>query len=207
VQSLLWDLIDDHPDPGDSVQYPFAAVWAAFTDLRNDRYVYLPYFLDHFVARNPDSADVIRGMALLRSIDYHPNVRPSVTNPFPRPISFGDAATGEVDSLTTQRTNLMQSSHFFTFTTTGAAVAIRMDITGLGPGNNPNANDLDLFLLDPNGSVIARSDQGLNGQSELISTRLPAGEFVIEVRSYYSQAGSGAIVFNSGRYRLTLIGQ
>ena len=82
-----------------------------------------------------------------------------------------------------------------------------MDIVGLGPGDNPNANDLDLFLMDSNGKVIDRSDRGLNGQSELISTRVLAGTYAIEIRSYYTKAETNNIVFNSGRYRLSVIVQ
>ena len=167
VDTLLWDLYDDHSDTGDEVQYPFSLIWAAFTDLKNDRFVYFPYFLERFLARSPESAPTLQAMAQLRSIDFQPQIRPSVSMPFPKPINVGDSAVGYVDSLTSRRTNLMQSSHFFTFTTTGGAAAIRLDITGLGPSGNVNANDLDLFLMDTNGRLVNRSDRGLNGQSEL----------------------------------------
>ncbi|PYS48516.1 MAG: hypothetical protein DMG13_25425 [Acidobacteria bacterium] len=207
VQSLLWDLYDDHVDPADNVQFPLSLIWSAFADLKNDRFVYLPYFLDHFLARNPAASDVLRTMVQFRSIDFQPNVRPSVTNPFPRPINVGDVITGEVDSLTSKRTNLVQSSHFMSFTTTGGAASIRLEIAGLGPGDNPEANDLDLFLMDVNGRLLDRSDRGLNGESELISLRIPAGTYVVEVRSYYTKAETGGLVFNSGRYRLSVLVQ
>lgn len=207
VHGLLWDLFDEHVDTGDAVQFQFSLIWSAFTDLKNDRYVYLPYFLDHFLERSPASANGLRTMVQLRSIDFQPGVRPSVTNPFPRLISVGESVTGEVDSLTPRRSNLVNSAHFMSFTTTGGASAIRLDIIGLGPADNPGANDLDLFLLDANGRVIDRSDRGLNGQSELISTRLSAGTYVIEVRSYYTKAETGGLVFNSGRYRLNVLVQ
>jgi hypothetical protein len=108
---LLWDLVDAEADAGDAVQFPFSSVWAAFRDLRNDRFVYLPYFLERFIARNPASTDAVRNMVLIRAIDFQPNVRPSVTNPFPRPINASDTVTGEVDSLTPRRSNLIQSAH------------------------------------------------------------------------------------------------
>ena len=66
----------------------------------------------------------------------------------------------------------------------------------------PEANDLDLFLMDSEGRVLARSDQGLNGQSELISTFLTADRYVVEVRSSYTQGEPGTRIFNSGAYRL-----
>jgi hypothetical protein len=209
VDTLLWDLYDDHVDPGDNVQFPFSQIWRAFTDLTNDRFVYLPYFLDHFLNRVPSAANDVVGMAQLRNIDYQPGAQPSVTNPFPTAISVGSVTTGIVDSYTPspQRTNLITSSHFYTFTTTGGPIGIRMDITGLGPGGNPLANDLDLFLMDANGKLIDKSDTGLNGQSERISDKLPAGSYVVEIRSYYTKGQTGSVVFNSGEYRLSVSAQ
>lgn len=205
VHSLLWDLYDDREDAADSVQFPVSLIWGAFTDLRNDRFVYLPYFLERFLARSPEAAGILREMVQFRSVDFQPNVRPSVTNPFPRIINVGEAVAGEVDSLTSRRSNLVNSSHFVTFTTGRGAATIRLDITGLGPGNNPAANDLDLFLMDENGRLIDRSDRGLNGQSEMISLRtLAAGTYVIEVRSFYTRAETSELVYNSGAYRLTV---
>jgi hypothetical protein len=204
TDTLLWDLFDDRNDPADDVQYPFSEIWAAFTELRDERFVYLPYFLEHFINRNPSSADALRVMVQSRSIDFQPNERPSVTNPFPTPMNPGGVVTGIVDSLTTRRTNLVTSAHFYSFTTTGGAASIRLDITGVGTGGNPNANDLDLFLMDANGRVVDKSDSGLNGQSERIASRLPAGAYVVEIRSYYTRAETGGFVFNSGQYRLTV---
>jgi hypothetical protein len=116
----------------------------------------------------------------------------------------GANVTGIVDSLTNRRNNLVNSSHFYSFTTTGGAASIRLDIIGLGPGDNPNANDLDIFLMDANGRVIDRSDSGLNGQSERIALRVPAGTYVVEIRSFYTRAETGGFVFNSGQYRLSV---
>ncbi len=162
VHSLLLDLFDDKPDAGGvNVQYPFSDIWNAFTDLKNDHWVYLPYFLDNFVARHEADADTIRLMATARSIDFQPNVQPSVTNPWPRPVTMADPVTGYVDSLTTQREHLAASAHFFQFTlSSDQMVSVRLDVTGLGPANNPNFNDLDLFLEDINGSVIDFYDAG-----------------------------------------------
>jgi len=203
VDSILWDLLDDRSDPSDDIQLPFSQIWAAFTDLHNDKFVYLPYFLEHLIARVPSAADAARAIVQSRSIDFQPNVRPSVSNPFPTPMN-GSIASGFVDSLTAKRSNLMTSSHFYSFTTNGGSASIRLDITGTGPGDNPNANDLDLFLMDENGRVIDRSDSGLNGQSERIALKLAAGSYVVEIRSYYTKAETGGYVYNSGQYRLSV---
>jgi hypothetical protein len=208
VQSLLWDMFDSSNDAGDAVQYSFASIWASITDLRNDRFVYLPYFLERFLARYPAETEVLRTMVQLRSIDFQPNVRPSVTNPFPRPITVGTPVSGSIDSYTPKKDHLAQSAHFFTFTTTASQmVAIRMDIIGLGPGSNPAFNDLDIFLTDINGNLVDSSDRGLNGQSELVTRRLPAGTYVVEIRSYYTKAETNGRVYNSGDYRLNITAQ
>jgi hypothetical protein len=202
VDTILWDLYDDHVDNADEVQYSFAQIWGAFTDLRTDRFVYLPYFLEHFLTRNPAAADAVRTIVQSRSIEFQPNVRPSVAYPFPTPMTVGTSLTGAVDSYTTKRNNLVTSSHFYAFTTTGGAASIRLDIIGLGAGDNPSANDLDIFLMDENGRVIDRSDNGLNGQSERIALRLSGGTYVVEIRSYYTRAETGGFVYNAGQYRL-----
>ena len=207
VQSLLWDLYDDRADENDNVQYPFSMIWKAFTQLRSDRFVYVPYYIEHFIAQLPPAAaDAVGTMALAREIFFQANGRPIVTNPFPTAMTAGSSVSGYVDSLTPRRNNLMTSSHFYTFTTAAVgAASIRLDIIGTGPGDNPNANDLDLFLLDANGRVLDRSDRGLNGQSELIAQpRLPAGTYVVEIRSFYTKAETGGFVFNSGQYRLSV---
>ena len=111
-------------------------------------------------------------------------------------------------SPTRDKEHQATSAHFFTFTTTTEQlVAIRLNITGLGPARNPAYNDLDLFLTDINGALVDRSDLGLNGQSELITRRLPAGTYVIEVRSYYTKAETNAKIYNSGDYSLSLTAQ
>jgi hypothetical protein len=186
------------------VEYPLRDIWNAVSDLRNDRFVYLPYFLERFLARNTSASEDVRNMVLLRSIDFQPNFRPSVGNPFPRRMNTGEAVTGEVDSLSARRSNLAQSAHFISFTTSGGSASLRLDLIGLGPGDNAAANDLDLFLMDANGRVLERSDRGLNGQSEMISVVLAAGTYVVEIRSYYTRAETNTIVFNSGRYRFSV---
>jgi hypothetical protein len=202
VGTLLWELYQGS-DLTRSTGYSFAQIWNAFTDLQLDRLVYLPYFLEHFVARNPSSADAVQAVAQLRSIDFRANVKPSVTMPFPRPIA-GNVAAGFVDSAASRRTNLMQSAHYWSFTTTGGPVSIRMDVANPELANNANANDLDVFLKDMNGRVIERSNKGLSGHSESMSLRLPAGTYVVEVRSFYMKPENKKPVFNSGEYRLSV---
>jgi len=79
-----------------------------------------------------------------------------------------------------------------------------MDITGLGAGNNPNANDLDIFLYNIDGRLVDKSDTGGNGQPERMADRLGAGTYIVEVRSYYTNGETGTLVFNSGDYKLSV---
>jgi len=203
VSGLLWDLYDDRPDSANSLRYPFSLIWSAFTDLTKDHFVYLPYFLEHLLDRNPPAPDALSTIVQSRSIHFQPNVRPSITNPFPSPLTPGSSVSGFVDSLTPRRNNLVTSSHFYAFTTTGGGASVRMDIVGLGPAGNLNANDLDMYLMDSTGRVLGRSNGGVSGQSELISARLQEGTYVVEIRSF-RKAETGAFVFNSGQYRLSV---
>ena len=203
VASLLWDLFDENADAGDAARFPFSALWSAFTALQGNRFVYLPYFLEQFLERNPGFAEPLRTMAQLRSIDFQPGVNPSVTMPFPQIIKVGQPVVNEIDSLSTERTNLAQAAHFLSFTITAPSlVTVSLQIEGLGPGNNPSFNDLDLFLMDSDGNRIFQSDRGLNGQPEWIGALLAPGTYYIEVRSFFSRVESNTPVFNSGRYRL-----
>ena len=202
VHSILWDLFGSPSDDSDSIGQVIQTIWPGFTDLNRDHFVYLPYFLEHLLDRNPNLTDRVSSIVRSRSIDFHPETRPSVTNPFPQPISTDQFVTGTVDSFTTKRKDLLHSSDFFQFQSLGGPTSIRMDITGLGPGNNPNANDLDIFLYDSNGQLLALSDRGLNGESELIPIILTAGSYVVEVRSYYDRGDTKKGVFNSGTYRV-----
>ena len=204
VHSILWDLYDDAEDPGDTVTVPFRTLWGAFTGLRNDSFVYLPTFLDRLAAADAGNVSLLEQIVRLRSVDFLSAADPSVSNPFPRIVPGTGTVAGEVDSLSRHRGNLATSAHLYTFDVEGGAVSIRLDVTGLGAGRNPQANDLDLFLMDEAGRVIGRSDRGLNGQSELISTFLPEGSYVIEIRSFYTLGQTGELIFNSGSYQLQI---
>ena len=202
VHSILWDLVGDPSGDSDSIGQPIQTIFPAFEDLQKDHFIYLEYFLNHLLDRNPNLTDSVTAIVRSRSIDFHPGTRPTISNPFPEPISTNQFVTGTVDSFTTQRKDFLHSSDFLIFQTAGGQTSIRMDITGVGPGNNPNANDLDLFLWDQNGQLIAFSDRGLNGESELIPAILPAGTYVVEVRSYYDRGDTKKGVFNSGTYQV-----
>ena len=205
LHSLLWDLVDGGDMDDDGVALGMDPVWRAFRAMSADAYVYAPTFLDRLIAVDGVNAGAVEELARSRMIDYRASGTPTVSNPFPRPISVDSPVTGELDSLSRGRSNLAQSAHLFAFDFEGGAVSIRLNVTGVGPGMNAGANDLDLFLRDANDRSLARSDRGLDGQGELISTTLPAGRYVAEVRSYYMRVDDGVTVYNSGAYELTVL--
>jgi hypothetical protein len=207
VQALLWDFYDEKNEPGDLAQFDFSQMWTAFTDLDSNHFVYMQNFLDHLVVRNPLTTDAIQRMAQAQAIDFQPGEIPSVTNPFPSFIAMNSVRSGELDSFSTRRANLAQSSHFFIFTTSGGPLGIQLSVAP-GTFGIPALNDLDLYLYDANGKQLTKSDSGRSGQGESIYPipALPPGSYVIEIRSYYT-SGRGYTVFNSGRYKLGLFAQ
>ena len=58
--------------------------------------------------------------------------------------------------------------------------------------------------MDLEGRILALSDRGLNGQSGLISAVLPAGRYVVEVRSLVFSFPSGVIIDMSQARGLSL---
>ena len=205
VHSLLWDLVDIRDDPGDQVSWPYSLVWKAFTDLREETFVYLPVFLDRILERMPDSAVPLQDLTMARNILFRPFMIPSLADPVPKPLEIGAVRVGELDSFSSGRTNLLQSSHLYAFDTSGGNVSVEMSITGTGPAGRSDKNDLDLLLMNSEGAVIARSDRGLNGHSERIAIELEPGRYVVEIRSFYTEAETDQVVFNSGQYELSLV--
>ena len=205
VHSLLWDLVDIRDDPGDQVSWPYSLVWKAFTDLREETFVYLPVFLDRILERMPDSAVPLQDLTMARNILFRPFMIPSLADPVPKPLEIGAVRVGELDSFSSGRTNLLQSSHLYAFDTSGGNVSLEMRITGTGPAGRSDKNDLDLLLMNSEGAMIARSDRGLNGHSELIAIELEPGRYVVEIRSFYTEAETDQFVFNSGQYELSLV--
>jgi hypothetical protein len=206
VQVLLWDFFDDQLEVGDLVQFDFPQLWGVFTDLSTNRFVYLQNFLDRLVVRVPTASDSIQRMAQAQAIDFLPGEVPSVTNPFPSLIAMNSSRSGELDSYSTRRTNLAQSSHFFIFTTVGGPLGIQLQVRQ-GTTGSLTSNDLDLFLFDANGRQLIKSDSGRSGQGEWIPIMaLAPGAYVIEIRSYFANS-RGNTIFNSGGYTLRLSGQ
>lgn len=201
VHELLWDLVDDEEDGGDMVSIGPEALWRAFRGLSSDAFVYLPSFLDRLVADETVDAMSVEQLARMHSLDYLAGSSVG-THLFPRFLE-GETATGELDSWSQRRSNLARSAHLYAFETTGGLVSVDLEITGLGSARNPEANDLDLYLMDSLGRELRRSLQNGDGGRETIETFLPAGRYVVEVRSFY-RPERGPTQFNAGSYRLSI---
>lgn len=203
VHSFLWDLADDADDSGDMVTLDPGSIWRAFRSLSGDAFVYLPTFLDQLAAQPGVDGYALEQLARMHSLDYRFGATRR-TPEFPKAME-GVTATGELDSWSLRRANLARSAHLYRFGTSGGAVTIDLDITGLGSARNPAANDLDLLLMDADGQILRVSAGGGDGMPERIATFLPEGSYVVEVRSFSRQGAWDTIEFNSATYRLTVI--
>lgn len=206
VHALLWDLVDEASDSGESIDLDPQVLWDAFTALAESHFVYLPSFLDALGERGSVDAADLQQLARLHYLEYAAGGT-DMPGSFPRPLS-GNVTTGELDSWSEKRSNLAKSAHLYSFYTGGGAVTIELEITGLGPARNANANDLDLILRDRYGRLLRASNAGRDGQSERIVTFLPQGNYVVEVRSFFGRKGTDGAelrAFNSGAYRLSVI--
>lgn len=202
VHELLWDLVDEAEDGGDMVSVSPEAVWQAFRGLAQDAFVYLPSFLDRLVADETVGAMSVEQLARMHSLDYLSGGA-ARTHLFPKLLD-GQTATGELDSWSQRRSNLARSAHLYAFETTGGAARIDLEITGLGSARNPEANDLDLYLMDAEGRELRRSIVGGDGGGETIAAFLPAGRYIVEVRSFSRPDARAPAEFNAGSYRLTV---
>ncbi|MBI3448210.1 MAG: hypothetical protein HY049_04735, partial [Acidobacteria bacterium] len=198
VSGALWDLYDARTDSGDGGQIPAAQIWQGFRDAKNDSFLYFIDYADRLVASDSTVGTLLTSLLDERQIAYTPGGLPSVTNPFPAPIDSGVAVTGTVDSLTSQRTNLFSSSAFYGFTlgdTEGADATL--DITA-GP---VGMNNLDLFLLDDQGTVIV-SSMNSGAASEALHADLQPGFYVLQVKSF--SISGATTTFNNGDFTLNL---
>ena len=195
VASALWDLYDDQDDEGDTVSLGFAPLWRAFVALKNESHVYFIDFCDVLVRLNQPLGGSVASILAVRSISYSPGHVPSVPNPFPQPLPYEQTLTGSVDSFTTRRQNLYNSSAFYTLNVeTARTVTITLSIT-----NSPRRNnaDLDLYLWDSRGTMLAHSFETNGvGDGETIRQALQPGTYLVEVRSW-SNLG-----FNVGDFAL-----
>lgn len=198
VGSALWDLYDGMDEPGDSVALGFGPLWTAFAGpLRKQPEPYLLPFIDALAGAGVPMRQ-LRQVLAARRISY-----PEVRERFSGSLRTGVAVVGEVDSRSTRRSNLWRSSaHYSFFLPEARQVTLTLKITA---ARNPDRADLDLYLFDAKGKLVASSDatNGV-GDGEAIVQRLASGYYRAEVRSWSggddARLGDGNA--HQGSYRL-----
>jgi hypothetical protein len=195
--SALWDLFDAPTDAGDTGQIPVTQIWRGFRDVKSDTFLYLIDYADRLVAADASVGPLLTSILAERQITYTPGGVPSVPNPFPAPIVSGVPVTGTVDSLTSQRDNLLVSSAFLGFTLQASST---LDATLVITGGPVGHDDLDLVLLDDQGNPIGASANS-GAADETLHLDLGPGFYVLQVRSF--SGPQGAQIFNKGDFTLT----
>ncbi len=202
VGSVLWDWFDDAADGDDALALGFAPLWAGLVALGKEPDVYLLRYANVLAGMTREGQRMQAGLAA-RSIDY-PLQSPPARDPFPEMLPNGTTITGTVDSRATRRSNLWGSSQHYWFTLPREReVSLVMKITG---ARQPENADLDLYVFDAEGDVVARSD-AVNGVGdfEQITQRLPAGYYRVEVRSWSNPRGARLGTANAHQGTFTLL--
>jgi hypothetical protein len=200
VGSALWDWYDDAAESSDSVALGFNPMWAVFAGrLRDQPDPYLLDFVDGLSAGGVEARH-IRQVLAARGIRYpDPEIR------FRESLRPGVTVTGTLDSRTSRRSNLWGSSAHYAFSLAEPReVTLSMKIVD---ARNPARADLDLYLFDDKGTLVASSD-AVNGvgDGERIVRRLPPGYYRAEVRSWSSAEDShlSEAHAHQGTYRLVM---
>lgn len=182
VSSLLWDWFDDAAEETDSVALGFGPLWRGLVELGKEPDVYVIRYANVLAGITRRGGALNQGLAA-RSISYPLGVRPPAREPFPEPIVSGETITATVDSRGTRRSNLWGSSlHYWFVVAQPRQVSVTMKIT---EARTPTRADLDLYLFDAEGELVAESN-AVNGvgDSERITQMLQPGYYRIEVRSW-----------------------
>jgi hypothetical protein len=188
VGGVLWDWFDDGAEERDSVALGFIPLWNAFAELGKEPDVYLLRFANLLAADTKQGPHLQAGLRV-RDIAYAPGLEPRAPEPFPEPLPSGTPVDGTVDSRRTRRSNLWGSSRHYWFVVPEAKQAsITLKIVS---AQDTAHADLDLYLYDAAGELVASSD-AVNGvgDTERISRRLDPGYYRVEVRSWSNSNGS-----------------
>lgn len=201
VGSALWSIYSDAGTDSGHLGLGMKPILAVLHHyFPQQTFVYLLTLADGLVQSDPNLDSGITDVLERRNIQYHFGVVPPVSVPFPRLISPGVAATGSVDSWTTERTNLLDSADYYLFhKETDTPIDIQLKVTG---SSHASAADLVLVLYNQKGILVGATDQqhGI-GSLERLSGPQPAGTYVIGVWSYYPSRSN--VRFGTARYQLT----
>jgi hypothetical protein len=202
VASTLWYLYARRPGKA-HLGLGFAPIWKVLRSegwKARSPYRHLVDFCDELVAARPDLGKRVAEILAARNIAYTPGRTPSVADPYVRALPKNVPQHGELDSRNPLGKNTLEATAVYTFTLTARTkVKLHLDILGSkAPGNA----DLDLWLLGPDGTPIARSDTTNDvGGTETIEMELAPGRYFVEVRSW-AWLNGGRLGQNTGSYRL-----
>jgi hypothetical protein len=203
VSSFLWDVFTPGSAADGHLGLGLGPIWRVMREqFPQQAFPYLISLADGLIQQERGREAGVTEILKRREISYQFGAEPPVPVPFPRQIASGTPVTGRVDSLTSRRTNLLDSAHYY-WVQKQSAGPLRIQLA-LTSEPAPGEGSLQLVLFNAQGAPIKGADSWLGRsttQAEL-SVRLPAGSYVIGVLSYRPLRFPA--VFSSGDYRLTV---
>jgi hypothetical protein len=205
VATALWDICAAAGGDGPHLGLGLGPIWRAMREYFPQQvFPYLITLADGLIQEEPSREAGITEILARREIRYQFGQEPPVPAPFPRPIVSGVAVTGQVDSLTSRKTNLIGATDYYLVQKESEA-PLRVQLTMTGE-SSPGDGRLELVLMSAAGDPIKRTRLALWGAGDRseMTVPLPPGRYVIAVRSYMLENGfTSHTVFSNARYELT----
>jgi hypothetical protein len=198
VATALWDLSAPAGREGPHLGLGLGPIWQVMREyFPRQVFPYLITLADGLIQQDRSREAAITAILARRQIEYQFGKEPPVPAPFPRPLTSGVAETGQVDSLTSQKTNFIGATDYYLVQKKDAGpLRVQLTITG---EPKPGAGRLELRLLTPHGDRVKGARFALWGagdRSEL-TIPLPPGRYVIAIGSYVDGD------YSSAQYQLT----
>jgi hypothetical protein len=205
VATALWDLYATEGRDGPHLGLGLGPIWRVMREYFPQQvFPHLITLADGLIQADRSQEAGITEILSRRAIAYQYGKEPPVPVPFPRPITSGVAVTGQVDSLTSRKTNLIGATDYYLVRKVSTdPLRVQFTLTG---ESSPGEGRLELALVSAAGDPIKGAQLSLWGAGDRseMTVPLPPGLYVIVVRSYMLENGfTNATVFSIGRYELT----
>jgi hypothetical protein len=205
VATALWDLSAPAGREGPHLGLGLGPIWQVMREyFPRQVFPYLITLADGLIQQDRSREAAITAILARRQIEYQFGKEPPVPAPFPRRIASGVAVTGQVDSLTSHRTNVLEATDYY-LVQKGSTGPLRVQFTLTGE-SSPGDGRLELELVTAAGDGIKGTGLSLWGagdRSEL-TVPLPPGRYVIAVKSYVFRTGlASGTFFSKATYALT----
>jgi hypothetical protein len=198
VASALWDLLARDGEEGPHLGLGLGPIWQVLRkEFPRQPFPYLITMADGLIRQDGSRAAGITEILDRRRIEYQSGKTPPVPEPFPRLIAAGVPVTGRVHTLLSERTNRLESAHYYELPLDSARpVKVRLTVTD---EPSPGAGRLTLLLFDATGALMKEASSRLwgTGDEAELNLTLPPGRYVIGVLGYSSGG------FGDAGYRLT----